>query len=117
MATGIYLLNSGYDVEILEKNTCPGGACVGWERKGCYIDGCIHWLVGVKPNTATNKLWTDVGALSPDVEIYQQDDFYTLDFGGGNKFTVWSDLEKMQSELIAFAPEDEKAIKKFCKLI
>jgi len=117
LTTAIYLQKNGYETLVLEKNATLGGACIGWERKGCYIDGCIHWLVGVKPNTATNKLWTDVGALSPDVEIYQQDDFYTLDFGGGNKFTVWSDLEKMQSELIAFAPEDEKAIKKFCKLI
>ena len=49
LTTGIYLRKSGYDVEILEKNAIPGGACVGWERKGCYIDGCIHWLVGTKP--------------------------------------------------------------------
>lgn len=57
LATGIYLLKSGYAVEILEKNSIPGGACVGWERKGCYIDGCIHWLVGTKPGNPYYEFW------------------------------------------------------------
>ena len=117
LTTGVYLQRNGYDTLVLEKNGSVGGACIGWERKGCYIDGCIHWLVGVKPNTATHKLWTEVGALSPEVKIYEQEDFYTLDFGENKTFTVWSDLEKLQAELIAFAPEDEKQIKKFCKLV
>ncbi|MBQ7879916.1 MAG: NAD(P)/FAD-dependent oxidoreductase [Clostridia bacterium] len=117
LTTAIYLQLNGYDTVVLEKNAVLGGACIGWERKGCYIDGCIHWLVGVKPNTSTHKLWTDVGALSPEVKIFQQDDFYTLDFGENKTFTVWSDLEKLQAELLAFAPEDEKQIKKFCKLV
>ncbi|MBQ7923666.1 MAG: NAD(P)/FAD-dependent oxidoreductase [Clostridia bacterium] len=117
LTTAIYLRLHGYDTLVLEKNAVLGGACIGWERKGCYIDGCIHWLVGVNPASSTYKLWKDIGALSPEVGIYDQDDFYTLDFGDNKVFTVWSDLAKFQAELIAFAPEDEKQIKKFCKLI
>ncbi len=117
LTTAIYLKINGYDVLVLEKNAVAGGACIGWERRGCYIDGCIHWLVGTKPNSTTRKLWEDVGALSPDSEIYYQEDFYTLDFGNGKVFTIWTDLEKLRDELTAFAPEDERQIKKFCKLI
>ncbi len=117
LATAIYLRLHGYETLILEKNATPGGACIGWERKGCYIDGCIHWLVGVKPNTATYKLWEDTGALSKDVEIFNQKDFYTLDFGDGKTFTVWADLEKLKNELLTFAPEDKKQISKFLKLV
>lgn len=117
LTTGIFLRRNGYDTLILEKNHVPGGACIGWERKGCYIDGCIHWLVGVKPNTATRKLWDSIGALSPEVQVLSPEDFYTIDFGGGKKFTIWSDINKFQKELIEFAPEDTKQIKKFCKLI
>ena len=117
IATAIYLKLNGYDTLILEKNAILGGACIGWERKGCYIDGCTHWLVGVNPTTATYKLWEDVGALSPEVDIFYQDDFYTLDFADGKSFTVWADLDKLQKELLALAPEDEKQIKKFCKLL
>lgn len=117
LTTAIYLRLNGYDTLLLEKNHVLGGACIGWERKDCYIDGCIHWLIGVDPKTATYKLWEDTGALSKDVEIFIQDDFYTLDFGEDKVFTIWSDLEKLKKELITFAPEDEKQIKKFCKLI
>lgn len=117
LSTAIYLRLNGYQTLVLEKNADIGGACTGWERKGCYIDGCMHWLVGVDPKSTTYKLWETVGALSPDVKIYNQEDFYTLDFGEGKSFTVWADLDKLQKELISFAPEDERQIKKFCKLI
>ncbi|MBR2869976.1 MAG: NAD(P)/FAD-dependent oxidoreductase [Clostridia bacterium] len=117
LTTAIYLKKNGYDTLVLEQNPEVGGACTGWERKGCYIDGSIHWLVGVNPNSPTYKLWEDVGALTPDVKIFEQDDFYTLDFGKDKKFTIWSDLKKLQKELTNFAPEDKKAIKKFCKLV
>ena len=80
LANGIYLRKNGYDTLVLEKNPVVGGACTGWERKGCYIDGSIHWLVGVNPKSDTYQLWNDVGALSPDIKIFDQDDFYTLDF-------------------------------------
>lgn len=117
LATAIYLQKNGYETLVLEKNPVVGGACMGWQRESCYIDGCIHWLVGASPKSPTYKLWQEIGALTPDVEIFNQDDFYTIDFGEGKKFTLWSDLEKTQNELIAFAPEDEKQIKKFCKLV
>ena len=117
LATAIYLRLNGYDTLILEKNAYVGGACFGWERQKCYIDGCIHWLVGTDPSSSTYKLWQDIGALSSEVQIYNQNDFYTLDFGKDKVFNIWADLERLEDELINFAPEDEKQIKKFCKLI
>ncbi len=117
LTSAIYLLKCGYDVTVLEKNSTLGGACIGWVRRGCYIDGCIHWLVGTKPGSKTRELWEDVGALTPESEIYDCSEFYTLDFGNGKGFTVWADLDKMREELSAFAPEDKQQIDKFCKLI
>lgn len=117
LATATYLRVNGYDTLLLEKNAVLGGACIGWERKGCYIDGCIHWLVGINPESNTFKLWEDTGAVLKDTPIYMQDDFFTLDFGDGKRFTVWADADKLQDELIAFAPENKKQIKKFCALI
>lgn len=117
ISTAIYLRKHGYDVTVLEKNAVAGGACIGWERSGCYIDGCIHWLVGTKRGTKTRMLWEDVGALTPESEIIDCADFYTLDFGDGKKFTIWSDLERLREELVAFAPEDKRQIDRFCALV
>lgn len=117
MTTGIYLQINGYDTEIVEKNANYGGACTGWERKGCYIDGCIHWMTGVNPGSSYYDLWRDTHAITDDTEIYFQEDFAFFDFGGGRSFTVWADADKLEKELVAFAPEDEKEIRRFCKLV
>lgn len=117
LSAGIYLQSSGYETEIIEKNHVIGGACIGWERKGCYIDGCIHWLAGVNPKSALYPLWRETHALKEDTEIFYQDNLTYFNFRDGNQFTVWADLDKLQSELISFAPEDTKEIKKLCKLI
>ena len=117
LTTGIYLQSSGYEKEILEKNHVTGGACIGWERKGCYIDGCIHWLSGVNPKSSLNQLWRETHAIKEDTEIFYQDDLASFTFPNGKKLTIWADTGKLEKELMAFAPEDEKEIKKLCKLI
>lgn len=117
MTTGIYLLKNGYSVEILEKNGMPGGACVGWERQGCYIDGCIHWLVGTNEDSPYYKMWRDIHALEEDTQIYFQDDFSVFEFPDGKKLTMWADIDRFEQELIALSPEDEKEIRRFCKYI
>ena len=117
LATGIYLLKSGYAVEILEKNSIPGGACVGWERKGCYIDGCIHWLVGTKPGNPYYEFWRETHALEEDTDVFFHDTFSVFDFPDGKKLTVYADIDKFRAELLAFAPEDAKEINKLCRMI
>ncbi len=117
LASGIYLRINGYQTMIIEKNHVVGGACIGWERKGSYVDGCIHWLTGVNKNSSFYKFWRETGAINDDTEIFYQDDFHVIEFPDGKKFTVWADLDKFQNELIAFAPEDSKQINKFIKTI
>ena len=106
LTTGIYLQKNGYKTQILEKNAVSGGACIGWERKECYIDGCIHWLVGTNPDSMFYSLWTDTRAITDETEIFFQDDYAVFDLPNGKRLTIWSDLEKLKAELIAFAPED-----------
>lgn len=115
-AAGTYLQFNGYETEIIEKNVVAGGACIGWERSGCYIDGCIHWLSGVKNGSDLNKIWLDVNAINKDTVIFKQDDLFKFKFGD-KSFILYSDLDKFQKELIAFAPEDEKEIRRFAKLV
>ena len=117
LSAGIYLQANGYETEVLEKNHVSGGACIGWERKGCYIDGCIHWLSGVNPKSTTYPLWREIHAIKEDTDVFYQNELCVFDYGEGKKFTFYADLEKLEAELISFAPEDTKAIKHFCKLI
>ena len=57
LSAGIYALLSGFEAEIYEKNSIPGGECIGWNRKGFHIDNCIHWLTGTKKGTELYQVW------------------------------------------------------------
>ena len=112
LSAGIYGRLAGYDVAIYEKNPVAGGQCMGWNRKGCHIDNCIHWLTGTKKGTALRKVWDTVGALDEHTEFAEGDSFYTS-IKGDWQVTLWKDLERTEAELLALSPEDETEIKKF----
>ena len=96
MTAGILLQKAGFDTEIFEKHTVPGGQCTGWKREGYMIDNCVHWLTGSKPGTSLYDLWVETGVL--DNGVYEKDRFYsaTLD---GQVLTLWRDKEKNRNEL------------------
>ncbi len=112
LSAGIYGRLAGYEVDIYEKNPVAGGECMGWNRRGCHIDNCIHWLTGTKPGTGLRRVWETVGALEESTEFADCDIFYTS-IAGGTQVTLWKDLEKTQAELLKISPEDEIEIKKF----
>ena len=117
LSAGIYLKLNDYDVEILEKNMEIGGACVGWERKGFYIDGCIHWLTGVNKKDSLYKLWRETHAITENTEIFYQDELTKYIFNGQKDLLFYADLEKCKNSLLEFAPEDKKQIKKLIRQI
>ena len=112
LSAGIYGKLAGYDVDIYEKNPIAGGQCMGWNRKGCHIDNCIHWLTGTKKGTALRKVWETVGALDEHTEFVNCDSFYTS-IKGDSQVTLWKDLERTKAELLKLSPEDETEIEKF----
>ena len=112
LTAGIYGRLAGYEVAIYEKNPIAGGQCMGWNRKGCHIDNCIHWLTGTKKGTALRKVWETVGALEEHTKFADCNSFYTS-ITGNSRVTLWKDLERTEAELLKLSPEEEKEIKKF----
>lgn len=112
LAAGIYGRLAGYETDIYEKNPIAGGQCMGWNRKDCHIDNCIHWLTGTKKGTALRGVWETVGALEEHTEFADCDSFYTS-IAEGSRVTLWKDLERTEAELLRLSPEDETEIKKF----
>ena len=112
LAAGIYGRLDDYEVDIYEKNPVAGGQCMGWNRKGCHIDNCIHWLTGTKKGTSLRKVWETVGALEENTKFADCDSFYTS-ITGNAQVTLWKDLDRTEEELLKLSPEDETEIKKF----
>jgi len=113
LSTGIYGQLNGYDTEILEMHTLPGGQCTAWKRKGYTFDYCIHWLVGTSSGPF-HDIWMETGALDQDTEIWDPDTFATLRMPDGEDFIIYADIDRWEQYLISLAPEDRKPIGKMC---
>ncbi|MBO4540471.1 MAG: NAD(P)/FAD-dependent oxidoreductase, partial [Bacilli bacterium] len=102
MSAGVYLCRNGYDVTIYEKHIAAGGECTGWTRKGIYIDGCAHWIVGTKDGSDVNLLWKEVGAIKTDTVIHDNE-YFAKYVVGEETVTFYSDLDKMKAEFLRVA--------------
>lgn len=109
LSAGIYAQINGFN-SIFRKNAMTGGECIGWEREGCYIDGCIHWLTGSNSGDL-NKIWNRVGALE-NVHIIEPEYFYRYK-NEAIEISIYRDLEKLKTELLNFASEDFNQIIEF----
>ena len=116
LSAGIYAQKMGFESEIYEKHTIPGGECTGWDRNGFHIDGCIHWLTGSKEDNEMGKTWREIGALGTGVEIYQPEIFCTTEFDGVT-VSLYCDAEKLRKHLTEISPEDKGEIDMLCDAI
>ncbi|MBR6983623.1 MAG: NAD(P)/FAD-dependent oxidoreductase [Ruminococcus sp.] len=112
LSAGIYALKAGYKAEIYEKYHVAGGECMGWNRKGCHIDNCIHWLTGTDSSTSVWQVWNTMGAIDENTPYADTDKFYSSRLNG-QEATLWKDLDRTERDLIALSPEDETEIRKF----
>lgn len=116
LSAGIYAQLHGFESEIYESGATIGGECTGWERKGFHIDGCIHWLTGTKEGTVFNRIWHEVGALSPSIPVHYLDTFATVE-KEGKTISLFTDIEKFRAHLKESCPEDTDEIEKLCEYI
>ena len=64
LSAGCHGQMNGYNTQIFEMHTLPGGQCASWKRKGYTFDACIHYLFGCSPSSKIYQLWHElVGAF------------------------------------------------------
>ena len=117
MTAGIYALQYGFDVEIIERNLSVGGLCTGWQRRGTYIDGCIHWLTE-SDRGALSGLWREIGALDEQTEVFHYD-IYSQAKIGDKVVNFYTDPEKLLEELLAHSESeaDKEWMRKYVKAV
>ncbi len=113
MSAGIYSRLNGFDAEILEMHTRPGGQCTAWDRKGYRFDYCLHWLVGSSKGVF-HDVWKATNVLNDDVKVFNHEVFGRLEDEEGSEFFVYADIDRWREYLIKMAPEDTRAIRKMC---
>jgi phytoene dehydrogenase-like protein len=120
LSAGCYLQMNGFETEIFEKHSHPGGLCTSWKRGEYTFDGCIHWLMGSNPSNPFYRLWSELIDLSSiefrnhevrmDIEVKD-----SLDRHGNNIFHLYTNLDRLSSYLVDLAPEDTAVIKKLIR--
>jgi phytoene desaturase len=116
MSAGIYGQLNGFETEIYEMRSNPGGECTGWDRGEYHFDGCIHWLVGSKPGTSLNRVWREVGALDDTIGIVNHDCFSRFE-ENGEALNTYRNVDRYEKHLLEISPEDEPLIREMCKAI
>jgi phytoene dehydrogenase-like protein len=116
LSAGCYAEMNGYDAEIFELHSKPGGLCTSWKRKDYIVDGCLHWLVGSSPSNSFYQVWRELGALQGrkviDHEIFTQ----VID-PSGKKLILYTNVDKLEKHLLELSPADEKVIKDLTKAV
>lgn len=116
LSAGVFGQKYGFETEIFEMHTVPGGQCTAWKRKGYMFDYCIAWLMG-SSSGSMNTLWKQLGALSEDVLIIDPEVFIRNINNEGQEFLIYKDMQKWETYLKSISPEDEEAISRMFSII
>lgn len=106
LSAAAYARASGFETTLVEHAAMLGGVCTAWQRGPYLIDGCIHWLTG----GPFSKIYEELGVLDrvrlePIRHLFAVKDIATL-----AHVEVTSDLDALESTLVALAPNDLKEV-------
>jgi len=113
LTAGVYARRCGYQADIYEMHSLPGGLMTAWKRKGYIIDGCIHWLTGSSPRSDYYQQWQEIGLLNGQ-KIYDPEIFYRYEALDGKIFNFYTNIDQLEKHLQEISPEDADYIHKFC---
>ncbi|MDR1455918.1 MAG: FAD-dependent oxidoreductase [Tannerella sp.] len=117
LSAGVYACLQGLDAELYESHHSVGGECTAWRRGGYEIDGCIHWMTGTSSRSPWHALWETCGALSAETGIVNHEHITSCMDGQGRMCYLYSNIEKMETELLRISPGDAKAIRELIRRV
>ena len=115
LSIGCYAQMNGYDSEIYEMHNTPGGVCTSWKRGDYLFDHCLHWVIGSNKSSSLYRLFEELG-IAESVEFYHTERFRQIEMKG-KSLTVYTNVNKLENELLGLFPDDEKAIRKLINLV
>lgn len=116
LSAGCYLSMNGYDTEIFEMHTLPGGLCTSWKRNNYVFDGCIYIFLGSSPAHNLYYLWNEIIDMKK-VKFFDYREYVRIEDKSGQFISVRTNVDELEQELLEKAPEDKKLIKTFIKVI
>lgn len=116
LCTAVYALQCGYDVEVLEMNDIAGGLAMSWRRGPYTFETCLHWLVGSRPGADFHDHWQDVCDIDR-LTFINPEEFLRMEAESGDHLTIYTNVDRLEAELLRHAPQDAAAIHGFTHAI
>jgi phytoene dehydrogenase-like protein len=116
LCAAVYAAQSGYQVEVLEQHSVPGGLATSWSRGEYTFETCLHWLVGSNPKGTLHEQWREVFDIDK-LTFIQPEEYLRLESERGEKLSIYSDVTRLEPELLKTAPEDRVEIRRFASAI
>ena len=92
LSAGCYLRMNGYDTEIFELHTTPGGLCTSWKRGDYIFDGCIDYFVGTNPACNFYHTWNELIDMK-HLEIFHYQEYRRFEDKNGQFIRIRTNLE------------------------
>lgn len=115
LSTGCYAQMNGFQSEIYEMHSTPGGVCTSWKRGDYLFDHCLHWVLGSNKGTSLYPIFEELG-VADNIEFFYTDKFRVVKLNN-KTITVYTDVNKFENELLCLFPEEKKSINKYISLI
>ncbi len=116
LSAGCYLQMNGYETEIFELHNIAGGLCTSWKRDGYTIDGCIQWLMGSGPSNNFYYLWDELIDME-NIKYVEHEEYIRVEDRDGEILRVFTDIDKLEVEMLEKAPEDKDLIIEFTNAV
>ncbi len=116
LCAAVYARKCGYEVEVLEQHDTAGGLATSWRRGDYRFETCLHWLLGSKPNAPLHARWQevfDIGKLS----FVNPEEYVRMESERGEQLSIYTDLSRMETELLKQAPQDAAEIRRFATTV
>jgi phytoene dehydrogenase-like protein len=116
LCTAVYAQQCGYQTEVFEMHETPGGLATSWRRGDYTFETCLHWLLGSSPTGQLNSQWREVLDIDK-LTFVNPEEFVRLEARDGRRLHVYSNVDRLEAEMLNVAPQDEAAIHQFTSSI
>lgn len=116
LCTAVYARRCGYEVQIVEMHDAPGGLATSWQRGGYTFENCLYWLLGSNPAGAMHSQWQEVFDIDR-LQFIDPEEYARLESEHGESLIIYTNVDRMEAELLKHAPEDEAEIRHFASAV
>jgi phytoene dehydrogenase-like protein len=116
LCAAVYAQKCGYQTEVLEMHDSAGGLATSWRRGEYTFETCLHWLFGSNPNGSMYSRWLEVFDINHLTFVYS-DEFVRLETEHGECLSIYSNVDRLETEMLRRASQDAAEIRHFASAI